>query len=310
MALTNPEDPVVRRPAGRGPAGKPARPDWLVGAEEGVDAELAAGLADRLLPQPQLTRPSAPPPDETRGPAGPPPLLITPGALEGGPARMTSLPDVDRGWAGHGEWVPKLETSADAGLFPDAPPARDLVKNGGAAPDPREEDIDDGADLPPAGGGQFHAHRDVPAGYREEPALDRAQPPAPKRSFVDAAGAAAGAFVLRHWIWFAGALAAGLAVGPIVNAIGPGTTPLSRILRNPEGFDGQIVRVRGRVGQDVFPVGGGYTFYLIRGRDSLVVFTRTRAPEARQRLEVAGQVSTGMLGGEPRPALLEQVGGK
>ena len=36
------------------------------------------------------------------------------------------------------------------------------------------------------------------------------------------------------------------------------------------------VRVSGRVGQ-VFPVGGGYAFYLFERGDTLVVFTRSRA---------------------------------
>jgi hypothetical protein len=115
------------------------------------------------------------------------------------------------------------------------------------------------------------------------------------------------ALVARYWMWPAGAAAAALAAAAVANAIGVGTTPLRSILRDPARYDGAEVRVRGRVGSDVFPVGGGHTFYLFQGRDSLVVYTRRLVPRPRQGIQLEAQVSTGMLGDEARPALLERL---
>jgi len=65
-----------------------------------------------------------------------------------------------------------------------------------------------------------------------------------------------------------------------------------------------VVAVSGRVGE-TFPVGGGYAFYLHQGRDTIVVFTRSRVPTFRQRVQIVGSVSTGFLEGVPRAAIFE-----
>ena len=62
----------------------------------------------------------------------------------------------------------------------------------------------------------------------------------------------------------------------------------------------------GRVGE-TFPVGGGYAFYLHQGRDTIVVFTRSRVPTFRQRVQIVGSVSTGFLEGVPHAAIFEAV---
>ena len=79
---------------------------------------------------------------------------------------------------------------------------------------------------------------------------------------------------------------------------------IGRIYREPERFDGRVVGVTGRVGE-IFPVGGGYAFYLHQGRDTIVVFTRSRVPTFKQRVQVVGSVSTGFLDGVPRAAIFE-----
>jgi hypothetical protein len=76
------------------------------------------------------------------------------------------------------------------------------------------------------------------------------------------------------------------------------------IQRNASQYDGRHVKVEGRVGE-VFTVGGGYAFYLHQGRDTLVVFTRSRVPHEREHVAVKGQISTGFLDGLPRQALFE-----
>jgi hypothetical protein len=82
------------------------------------------------------------------------------------------------------------------------------------------------------------------------------------------------------------------------------TIPLSKIRGNPALFDGRSVVVRGKIGE-VYPVGGGYAFYLMQGRDTIVAFTTTRVPMPRQKVVVRGQVTTGFLDGTPRQALFE-----
>lgn len=81
---------------------------------------------------------------------------------------------------------------------------------------------------------------------------------------------------------------------------------LAAIRQHPQEYDGRDVTVHGRVG-DVFRMGGGYTFYLEQGRESMVVFTRSRVPVSRQDLTVKGTVSTGYLDGLPRPTLFEST---
>jgi hypothetical protein len=85
---------------------------------------------------------------------------------------------------------------------------------------------------------------------------------------------------------------------------GNNATPIAKIKKHAREFDGQTVTVMGRVGQ-VFQIGASYTFYLHQGRDTIVVFSRTRVPVSRERLTVVGSISTGYLEGVPRVALFE-----
>ena len=75
--------------------------------------------------------------------------------------------------------------------------------------------------------------------------------------------------------------------------------------RHPDRYDGQSVRLSGRVGE-VFPVGGGYAFYLHGGRDTIVVFTRSHKPHVDQHVTVEGTVSTGYLDGQSMCAVFEE----
>jgi hypothetical protein len=86
---------------------------------------------------------------------------------------------------------------------------------------------------------------------------------------------------------------------------GTGTTPISRVRRYPAQYDGRNVAVRGRVGDDVFPVGGGWAFYLLQGRDTIVTFSRFRSPKPHEVVTVKGLVSIGFLDGAPRQAMFE-----
>ena len=98
-----------------------------------------------------------------------------------------------------------------------------------------------------------------------------------------------------------GALITGIAVWALWPKGDPGVS-LHDLKKNPHRWDGQQVTVKGRVGE-VFHVGAGYAFNLHQGRDTIVVFTRGAKPESREKLSVAGSVSTGYLDGQARQAI-------
>jgi hypothetical protein len=54
---------------------------------------------------------------------------------------------------------------------------------------------------------------------------------------------------------------------------------------------------------EVFALGGGFSYYLHQGRDTIVVFTRGAKPEWRSNILVRGKVSTGFLDGISRPSI-------
>ncbi len=81
-------------------------------------------------------------------------------------------------------------------------------------------------------------------------------------------------------------------------------TSIRHIKTHAREMDGQLVNIRGTVGQS-FPVGGGFAFYLHQKRDTIVVFTRNGSPIERKRVELKGTVSTGYLDGAARAAIFE-----
>jgi hypothetical protein len=80
---------------------------------------------------------------------------------------------------------------------------------------------------------------------------------------------------------------------------------LSRIRQHPEVFDGRLVAVRGEAGE-TFSIGGSYVFNLRQGRDTIVVYSRTRRPSLHENVRATGTVSIGYLDGVPRVALFEE----
>lgn len=79
---------------------------------------------------------------------------------------------------------------------------------------------------------------------------------------------------------------------------------IASVRREATRYDGQNVRVSGKVGE-IFEVGGGHAYYLHQGRDTLVVFTRSRTPRRGQGVTVVGMLSTGYLNGQAGTALFE-----
>jgi hypothetical protein len=85
---------------------------------------------------------------------------------------------------------------------------------------------------------------------------------------------------------------------------GEKTISVAHLREHAERYADTQVRVSGRV-SEVFPVGGSWAFTLLQGRDTIVVFTRTREPRRDERLVVVGTLSTGFLDGVSRVAIFE-----
>ncbi|HTO89842.1 MAG TPA: hypothetical protein VMJ70_01805 [Candidatus Sulfotelmatobacter sp.] len=310
--MTEPEKPLAdddRPPAVEPPPAE--RPDWLVGADEGVAAEQGrqkvagtplpfklSSAADRAS-DPEVMKA----PEETVRPLAPmsgtPPGVVPPNPIP--PAAPKPV-----AWTAAASSVPTLKTPAvaPATSTPKSPaaaapaaPARGGARSNAVASEPPVRtplpDLD-----PPAGGEEAQALATV-----------EAPPPRPRPRvrpleepwwviLLDALRAnrpiqlgilGGGLVVLTCWLFWPHSE--------------PGVS-LRNLRKDPARWDGHIVRVEGRVG-DVFPMGDGYAFNLHQGRDTIVVFTRAHKPEPRQNVTVVGSVTTGFLDGTARQAIFE-----
>lgn len=162
--------------------------------------------------------------------------------------------------------------------------------------------------LPPEADDDPEAEADADAFLGDEETVAQRPNAAPARAFapLDEPWWVVAADALRHdrriQIAVGAALAALLAF-----LLWPRSSPnvsLSTIHRHPDRYDSQVVTVHGSVG-DVFPMGSGYTFYLRQGRETLVVFTRSRVPVRGQNVVVKGTINTGYMDGAARQTLFE-----
>ena len=273
------DGPVHERPAeddpvpARRPDASPGRPEWLVGAEDAWASEA------RRLPE---TEPGTRAP---KLPTFPPPVREQPPEpiAAGAPAQT------------HGH-VPPNHPLADE------EPADWLMAGSGAPPAHPEVEVPAEAGQTPLAAGSGGAAQAAGGKSPVLPGGEGETERAPTPSLWDGALHR----IRTHRPTQLIAVAAGLLLVLILSTVhGASAVPLSRIKRNPQSFDGRSVTVRGRVGE-VFPVGSSYAYYLYQGHDSIVVFTRSRAPIPHQKLAVTGSVSTGFLEGVPRPALFEE----
>lgn len=308
-------DPLPPPPANDG------RADWLCGPDEGLEAEIArkeresAEMKRPTLLRPQALRPEgAPAPESGEAEAPPPagPTLRRPGSLA-----------------------------------PAAPPATDAPKRFGAVDaDATGSDFhtgpgmiwEPGTNSVPAirQGTRPSPRAPIPLPSRRDFPMDDAEERARAREQANLAAAAAAEFESRPhdvvapeafdvqavpmpwWMQFPHALrtdrriqlmtAGGLLILMTIAFWPRGEQPvgLHDISRNPDKFNGQTVEVNGKVGE-VFPVGGGYAFYLHQGKDTLVVFTRVREPRRGQKLTLSGTMSVGFLDGQTHSALFESA---
>jgi hypothetical protein len=82
------------------------------------------------------------------------------------------------------------------------------------------------------------------------------------------------------------------------------TISVGHLKEHADRYADTEVRVGGRV-SEVFAVGGSWAYTLVQGRDTIVVFSRTRRPEPRQQIIVIGTLSNGYLDGQSRAAIFE-----
>jgi len=252
--------------------GSPAdRPSWLVGADEAFDAD-ATGQ------QPDPARPHVP---------MPPPRAVAPPTVN--PYANMSRQGDD--FALGASW---RETGYSAGAEGWKPPTTSGPAAASHAPVEEEEEAPEPDD-------------DLAGPETPDAIAERAKapppppPPAPWQRALDLATSPGGLVGI-------GVVLVAIVTLSLVGHHEKGTgVAIAAIHRNSSQWDGREVHVHGKVGDEVYPMGGGYAFYLLQGRDTLVVFTRSRTPAPHQSLAISGVVSTGYLGGQARPSLLEST---
>jgi len=270
MAMPEPLDDPVESSAPAPWTSAPKRPDWLVGAED-----IEVGPEKEETSEPSVRRPV---PNLARPDRGSDPQ-------DAGSSDLKARPIP---WAAAASSVPQL-TVAPAGRRPTFDP-----------------DVDQHDD------GEF-AHPERSA-FPTESELE-GEPPSEAQT--EAAGSRLQPLHEPWWMICLDALATdrrvqaavlgGLVLIATVWSWPKGQEPtvsISRIKKYPAVYEGQPIRLRGRVGE-VFAMGQGYVFHLHQGRDTVVVFTRTRTPEVHTRVDVVGHVTTGYLDGVPRVAVFE-----
>jgi len=264
------------------PAPDAERPDWLVGAEEGAQAEEQREAPP--APHLKLVRPA-------QG-AGPAP---TPGA-----APKPSRPEA---WKAAASSVPKLQRVEDAAAAPRRPAPPPAPK---AEPAWAEPAFGATGAREPDGFSDFGGAGSDPV-LDDDPLAVAPAAPAPQRptALDEPWWTVAIDTVRTSRAMQLGVLAALLAV--LAWFMWPRSQPtiaIGTIHDHPERYDGVTVRVQGKVG-DVYEIGGAYAYYLQQGRDTIVVFSRVRRPYRNEKVHVAGSVSMGYLDGVARPSIFE-----
>ncbi len=294
----------------------PKAADWLVGAEEGLAAEMERSRPDSAaMIRPPLLRPGALP---GSGPSGVFERGVAP-EPEAGARPGTPLPAPGP--------TPSAIRKRFGAVTPDLAAASDFVNGSSMTWEPAPSSVPTSRRTARAAPAPTPT-RDFPTDNAEERPRERTA--VFEEAMADALAASRSHEVVSPdvfnvdvvpmpwWIQFAHVVGTDRRLQAMIVAVlvvfgaivlwprGPQPTSVGRIRNHAERYDGADVKVSGRVGQ-VFSVGGGYAFYLVNGADTLVVFTRTRVPVERQRVSVSGTMSNGSLDGQPTLALFESV---
>jgi len=275
-----PEDDFDRRAprhADRAPQPDVERPEWLTGSGDASHELGPLDPGDR--PAPDSGRPHPLGSSRSHPPGTGPPSPVRP------PAAAARRPEATSPSPGG---LPRLET--DSTLSGYAPPRGSATRGDPDSWEGAVEKVSEGDDFP----------GDEPQKWSFRSATQPTHPPRERGLQSVLGGLSRFRPMLVVVVVVAIAAVAALMLRPREEQ----TTSISAIRRHPERFDGQPVKVKGRVGE-VFAVGGGYAFHLHQGRENLVVFTRSRVPVRREDVTITGSISNGILDGKPRQALFE-----
>jgi hypothetical protein len=301
VAEPQPYDPEDK-PDPNAPRPSASKADWVVGAEEGLTAELEATKSgeSRITEAPKLIRPDDPDAGKPReaGRFGASGVFRRP--VPGGvpaPASTPHMPSWERGASS----IPRLRTvESDMGAAGKVSPR---------APEPpaaREFPMDDAEE-------RARVAAEVAAQQREEAAIAARphQVVAPQEFDLPVVAP-------PWWTTLAARLRddrhlqAGIAVALLAVLTftfwprGEKTISIAHLKEHPERYVDVPVRVGGRV-SEVFAVGGSWAYTVVQGRDTIVVFSRTREPKVREPIVVVGTLSTGYLDGQSRVAIFESM---
>lgn len=287
MSCAEPIEPSDPQ-AGGGDVPTPTKPDWLVGADESIgretgDPRSSGGNTDDprrpVAPAPKdrkvephlklVAAQEAPPPPTSEAPAGEPAGTVA--------------------WKAAASSVPRLRQQPAASNQPAASEsftgfAQDAIMTTSASA---------------IGGRGAQSAAELLGGSAGEGAMPLAQDSPFWVDWLERLQS-----LPRPVMIGAGAV---LVLGALAYLLYPRDTPgvsLAQIRQHPEAYEGRSVRVGGKAGE-AFSVGGSYVYSLYQGRDTVVVYSRTRPARLHERVKVDGTVSIGYLDGAPRVAVLE-----
>lgn len=285
-----PYDPE-ERPKKRPEHEKLERVDWLVGAEEGMAAEVTRSEADTPSPfvVPKLVRPDSG--EFVRPPNTRPDFMIPAPPKPGEPHVAPPMPK----WDTAQNSVPMMRRGFDPELPVSHAPIPELT---------REFPMDDAEE-------RARVAAELAERRAEEEAV-ATRPHAVVRpdEFTIPAVPASGISSLRtsiaqdRRVQLALALVVAVVLAIVFWPRAEKTVSVAHLKAEPDRYAGTQVRVNGKV-VEVFPVGGSWAFSLVQGRDTIVVFTRVGAPKLYEKVVVVGTLSSGYLDGRSRAAIFQ-----
>ena len=272
---------------------QPDRADWLVGAEEGMSAEVSrsqAGIPSPFVP-PKLVRPDSgeivvPKPGEARSPfpAARVPLPVPPVA--------PVMPSWDRAQSS----VPTLKRDREREFPPaSASPIPELT---------RDFPMDDAEERAIIAAEQAERRaQDEALATRPHAVVKPAEfeiPVIPPSGLPKLQTALATDRRVQLAVLLVVAIVLAMTFWPREEK----TVSVAHLKSEPERFADTQVRVSGKV-VEIYPVGSSWAYALLQGRDTIVVFTRMGSPKLHEKRVVVGTLSNGYLDGTSRAAIFE-----
>jgi hypothetical protein len=269
------------------------RADWLVGPEDGLAAELAheAQGTEAPIERPRLARPEDPDAGKPRPVSRTPVPFRAPAPPPASPTPSQVMPSWDPGHSS----VPKLRRSATPADVQPSSPIPELA---------RDFPMDDAEE-----------RARVSARMAEQQAHEAAVAARP-HEVVKPQEFDIPALPLPWWAQVPQLIrfdrrvqlvTLSLVLALAVMAFWPRaekTVSIAHLKQHADRYADTEVRVGGRV-SEVFDVGSSWAYTLVQGRDTIVVFSRTRRPSPHDDIVVIGTLSNGYLDGQSRAAIFE-----